>query len=98
MGRCWVRMGKRIICATCSVTTCFRRRIEDPPDQEPNFDRGQLLDATNSINEILERAARDLPDTGVEIAFIAVRGPAGEDDRLRLAYVDTSEETATYLD
>jgi hypothetical protein len=79
------------------VTTQHRRRLEDPDPQDRALDQGQLVEATNRINELLEGVARDLPpDSGLEISFIALPSADGE-DRLQLSYIDISEEVATYF-
>lgn len=99
MPRMWVKRGGRRFCVSSNVSTQFQRKLDDPDPADQEIDHDRLGEATNTINELLERVEREIHDSNphLEISFIAIRSADGE-DRLQLGYIDTSEEVFTYFD
>jgi hypothetical protein len=92
----WVKMDGDTFCAEGSPPTCFEQNLENPPLQKSAHAFNQLQEATDRINKILEEMASHGPSTSHKIAFLAVRGPDGQ-DYLQLSYVDTSVKVTTFF-
>lgn len=93
----WVQVDGNIYCAEGDIPTCGRAKLQNPSAQRSDL-LGQLQEATDRINAVLEETSSrsKAADAGLEIAFLLIRNPGGE-DQFRLGYIDTRTKVTTYF-
>lgn len=92
MSKFWVHLKHppRNYCMIGNDSKCHQARLFDAPD-EPDH---HIRSATEEINRILSRLEQDHAGPDRALAFLVV--PVGEDDILRLDWINLDDEVVTY--